>query len=56
MDIYEPILYLGFKIIVKIVFRDVCLNMKGDILTLVEDGREKSWLLASHTMNEEAMK
>ena len=55
MEIYKPIFYLGFKIILKIVFRDVSLNMKEEKLILVEDRREKISLLNSYPMNEEAM-
>ena len=40
---------------VKIVFRDVSLNMKEEKLMLVEDRREKISLLTSYMMNEEAM-
>ena len=40
---------------VKVVFTDVNLNMKGGKLMLVEDRREKISLLTSYMMNEEAM-
>ena len=55
IKIYKSTFYLGFKIKVKIVFRDVSLNMKEEKLMLVEDRREKISLLTSYTMNDEAM-
>ena len=55
IKIYKSTFYLGFKIMVKIVFRDVNLNVKGEKLMLVEDRREKILFLTSYTMNNEAM-
>ena len=55
IKIYKSTFYLGFKIMVKIVFRDVSLNMKEEKLMLVEDRRDKISLLTSYTMNDEEM-